>query len=71
MIAAIRAALIEAAADLWLGADDTDLAANSEYLRGQVELIAESTGTLTDDPDVLRSEIEHRVLARIAKETQR
>lgn len=37
-------ALVDAAADLWAGADRADLDRNPEYLRGQVELIGDAMG---------------------------
>jgi hypothetical protein len=47
---AIRDVLILSAADLWTGEDPSVVAA-SEYFRGQVELIANSTGAYKDNDD--------------------
>lgn len=62
---AIRRQLIITAASLWEGTGRAEVR-GSEYLRGQVELIANSTGAdryvNSDDP---RPEIENRILALI------
>lgn len=44
----LREVLIAQAVDAWAGADPAD-ARGSEYLRGQAELIANSTGAFADD----------------------
>lgn len=59
----IRDLLIEQAADAWAGTP-ADEVADTEYLRGQAELIANSTGAFADDEDApltIRDEIIRRI----------
>lgn len=48
IVESIRELLIVQAVDLWAGTAPED-ARDSEYLRGQAELIANSTGAFADD----------------------
>lgn len=59
----IRELLIEQAADAWAGTPVADVR-GTEYLRGQAELIANSTGAFEVDEDApltIRDEILHRI----------
>lgn len=62
---AIRRALIIAAADLWSGTPVSEIK-GTEYLKGQVDLIANSTGAFaeTDEP---HADIEARILALVSE----
>lgn len=60
----LYATAIAAAAELWAGSDDSDLDRNPEYLKGQVELIAQLVGSAsTADP---RDDIEADIRDLIA-----
>lgn len=51
------------AADLWSGADEADIAANPEYLAGQVQLIAQLYSVEGDDMEDRKETVERRIRA--------
>lgn len=58
--AAFRSDVVRAAAMLWSGADEREMSHNPEYLRGQIETIADAFGY--EGVDIPREEMQAELL---------